>query len=49
MADAVKKRSDAVVRPQSAYSRQFMLANLLVVVGFVGGCGVPQSAGMPGS
>jgi len=24
------------VRPQSAYSRQFMLANLLVVVGFVG-------------
>lgn len=40
MADAVEKRrqdtSTSVVRPRSAYSKRFMLANLLVVAGFVG-------------
>jgi hypothetical protein len=41
MADAVEKRrsdssSTAVVKPQSAYSKRFVLANLLVVAGFVG-------------
>lgn len=41
MADALEKRSErptstSVVRPQSAYSKQFMLANLLVVAGFLG-------------
>ena len=41
MADAVEKRreestSTSVVRPRSAYSKRFMLANLLVVVGFLG-------------
>ena len=40
MADALEKRradtSASVVRPRSAYSKRFMLANLLVVAGFVG-------------
>jgi hypothetical protein len=40
MADAVEKRREetsmSVVRPRSAYSKRFMLANLLVVAGFVG-------------
>ena len=41
MADAVEKRRDeststSVVQPRSAYSKRFMLANLLVVVGFLG-------------
>ena len=41
MADAVEKRreestSESVVRPRSAYGRRFVLANLLVVAGFVG-------------
>ena len=41
MADALEKRregttSTSVVRPRSAYSKRFMLANLLVVAGFVG-------------
>jgi hypothetical protein len=41
MADALEKRreestSTSVVRPRSAYSKRFMLANLLVVVGFLG-------------
>lgn len=41
MADAVEKRGEpaaatSVVRPRSAYSKQFVLANLLVVVCFLG-------------
>jgi hypothetical protein len=41
MADALEKRreeskSASVVPPRNAYSKQFMLANLLVVAGFVG-------------
>jgi hypothetical protein len=41
MADALEKRpeestSASVVRPRNAYSKRFMLANLLVVVGFAG-------------
>ena len=52
MADALEKRredtSTSVVRPRSAYSKRFMLANLLVVAGFVG-CSCCSASSSPRS